>query len=137
MNQGAFILNNWISLPNFSIVIDEPSVITLNDSTLTQSVMEIDDSIQILSPAVRSSTRKFKARPNSVCEVVITKPTTDLFSIDQQNSEDLQTIVDGIIPQKSLLSAESRSLSATTTEETSRTNSTEEFQTTPAVIRID
>ncbi|KAI6183249.1 Cysteine/serine-rich nuclear protein 3-like protein [Aphelenchoides bicaudatus] len=120
-----------------SIVIDEPSVITLNDSTLTQSVMEIDDSIQILSPAIRSSTRKFKARPNSVCEVVITKPTTDLFSIDQQNSEDLQTIVDGIIPQKSLLSAESRSLSATTTEETSRTNSTEEFQTTPAVIRID
>jgi hypothetical protein len=101
--------------------------------------MEIDDSIQILS-SPRPFTRSIKQA--EVCEVVVTSPTkpaTDLFAIhQQQSSEDLQTVVERIVPQNSLLSAESRSLSAaTTTTDESRTNSTEEFQPTPVLLRVD
>lgn len=113
---------------------DEPSIIIID----SPGRMEIDDSIQIL-PVDRPTTRSAKQLKTEVCEVVITSPpprhnNSDLFSIHQGQCSSEELVVDDV--QKSLLSV-SRSLSAatTTTDETSRTNSTEDFQSTSALTR--
>jgi hypothetical protein len=86
--------------------------------------MEMNDSVQIIGevhPAVSPTRSNKQARMTNVeiCEVIITSP--DVLTTSPQTNV--------FTTQPSLLSADSRSLSAatSTTEETSRTNSTEDF----------
>lgn len=122
-----------ISLKTF-FRLTEPSIIILND----QSTMEIDQSVQFIEEIQRSSANPKQPKTTSgveICELVVTAPVDNVTELPIQDNE--LAVVTPINTQSSLLSAASRSLSAatTTTDETSRNSSTEEF-VMPS-IRID
>jgi hypothetical protein len=101
--------------------------------------MDVDDSVQFLEeipgPTTRSNKQpKMTGNAVEICEVVITSPINNNTELPLTNPD---FSLASINTQTSLLSAASRSLSAatTTTDETSRTSSTEEF--TIQTIRID
>jgi hypothetical protein len=78
--------------------------------------MEFDDDIQIIEPTNNLLQPVLTAIIPDICEVLISSPKSDSDFV-QQMSENFSIHA---------LSA-SRSLSATTTDETSRTNSTEDM----------
>lgn len=99
-----------------------PSIIEL-DSTINIPNTEMDESVQIIgevnSVAPTRPNKQARMTNVEICEVIITSPEVLTTS----------PLTNALTTQSSFLSADSRSLSAatSTTEETSRTNSTEDF----------